>query len=67
MKHFYIAAIYQKGGKFYAALLTVTESTNLAHALKDCHAANIFPTKKRAVSVVDAWNESFKAHGTYLY
>ena len=67
MKYFYIAAIYKKGEKFYAALMTVAETTNLCYALSDCHAANLFHTKKRADEVVRSWNKGFQENGTYLY
>ena len=55
---------------FYAYLIKCTESDNLKSVLERVGGllhANIYPTKKKAAAVVEAWNSSYKANGTYLF
>lgn len=55
---------------FYAYLIKCTESDNLKSVLERVGGliyANIYPTKKKAAAVVESWNSSYKANGTYLF
>lgn len=69
MKYFYIAVQVEEGGKYYAYAVKVSESDNLLSKLniKGILHANIYPSKKKAAEVVETWNASYKANGTYLF
>lgn len=67
MKRFYMAVQTEENGKYYAYVLIVTNMDNLVSKLKisGIVSANILATKKHACEVVKAWNEAYKANGTY--
>lgn len=69
MKYFYIAVTVAENGKYYAYEVKVSESDNLLSKLniKGILHANIYPSKKKAAEVVETWNASYKANGTYLF
>lgn len=69
MKYFYIAVTVAENGKYYAYAVKVSESDNLLSKLniKGILHANIYPSKKKAAEVVETWNASYKANGTYLF
>ena len=56
-------------GKYYAYIVKMSSSDNVLSKLKikGLLHANIYPTKKRAAAVVEAWNASYKSNGTYLF
>lgn len=69
MKYFYIAASYEEDGKNYAYVIKVSSNQNLISIIKQ-HApkiAQICPTKKEAARIVNAWNASYKANGSYMF
>ena len=70
MKYFWIAAIVQENGRYYAFTFRVSENDNLKCRLdgvQNLSCANIMPTKKAAYDIVTFCNDSFKANGTYLF
>ena len=69
MKHFYIAIQIRENEKYYSYCTKISTADNLLAKLeiKGIVTANIFETKKRAGEVVKAWNEAYKANGTYLF
>ena len=55
---------------YYAYVRKLTEADNLVSVLASIGGlihANVYPTRKKAVEVVDAWNASYKANGQYLF
>lgn len=55
---------------YYAYVVKVSENDNLKSALTTIGGlvhANIMPSKKAAAAVVNTWNNSYKANGTYLF
>lgn len=55
---------------YYAYIIPVIESDNIKSVLERVGGllhGNIYPTKKKAAAVVEAWNASYKANGTYLF
>lgn len=55
---------------YYAYITKCTDSDNLKSVLNMIGGlvhANIFPTKKKAAEIVQFWNDSYKANGTYLF
>lgn len=69
MKRFYIAVTEKCEGGNYAYWISVTENDNVLTKLNNPRIifGNIFNTHKRAAEVAAAWNESYKANGTYLF
>ena len=69
MKNFYAVAQVNQNGKYYAYMLKLSESDNLASKLKikNLYAANLFETKKKAETAVKIYNDQFKANGEYLF
>lgn len=70
MKNFYYALTVSENGKNYSYVLKVKASTNLWAILK-CHKnltiVHQCDSKKKAVELVNFWNESYKANGTYMF
>ena len=55
---------------YYAYIIPVTESDNIKSVLERVGGllhANIYNTKKKAAEVVQVWNDSYRANGTYLF
>lgn len=55
---------------YYAYAVRCSESDNLKAVLERVGGlvyANVYQTRKRAEEVVKAWNEQYKANGTYLF
>lgn len=55
---------------YYAYVTKCTDSDNLLSVLNTIDGlvhANIFPTRKKAAEVVQLWNDSYKANGTYIF
>ncbi len=55
---------------YYAYVVKCTEEDNLRSVLDRIGGlihANIYPTRKKAVAVVEFWNAGYKANGTYLF
>lgn len=55
---------------YYAYVLKVNEDQDLVSeldAITGLVSANICPTKKRAVELVEFWNACYKRNGTYLF
>ena len=80
MKYFYIVYAAKYGTifepltddepKFYAEVLKVSTSDNIAHHLEiigGLQFANICPTKTDAYRIKDRWNEGFKRHPDYNF
>jgi hypothetical protein len=69
MKNFYIAVQIQENEKYYAYIVSCTDSDNLLSKLKirGIVSANICQTKKAARAIVEAWNEAFRYTGIYLF
>ena len=70
MKNFYYALTVSENGKNYSYVLKVSESNNLLAVLKYHKNLTIVhqcETKKKAVELVNFWNESYKANGTYMF
>ena len=69
MKRYYIAVTEKREGGNHAYWIYLTENDNVLSILSNPRImfGNIFSTLKRAEEVVDAWNESYKANGTYLF
>lgn len=69
MKNFYIAVQICENGKYYAYVVKVNESVNLLSslAIKNIITANIYPTKKRATEIVNAWRAGYIENGNYMF
>ena len=70
MRNLYFAVTEKIQGKNIAYVLEVWKSDNLVHIFapeNNFVCANYYPTKKEAELIADAWNESYKMNGTYLY
>lgn len=70
IKKYWIAIQIQKNGKYSAAVLPVTESTNIYSrlaAVPGIVTANIYDTNKAAADTVRAWVEGFRAAGVYMW
>lgn len=70
MKNFYLAATVKKDGMYYSHIIIVGESDNLLSVLKrygNLRNAIICPTKKRAVELVNIWNDSYRNNGTHMF
>lgn len=71
MKRFYIAAQFEKEGKYAAAVIPVGEYDNLLSKLKFTYhpmiSANICTSKKQAATLVTEWVKMFKENGIYLF
>ena len=69
MKNFYAVAQVNQNGKYYAYMLKLSESDNLASKLKikNLYAVNLFETKKKAETMVKIYNHQFKANGENLF
>lgn len=70
MKNFYYALTVSENGKNYSYVLKVNASKNLLSTLK-CHKnltiVHQCESKKKAVELVNLWNERYKANGTYMF
>lgn len=54
----------------YAYVVPISESDNIKSRLNSIGGlvyANICTSKKAAAQIVEAWNEGYKAEGTYLF
>ena len=54
----------------YAFAHRIPMNNNIASFVKDfpnIEWMNACPTKKRACEIAEAWNEQFKANGTYMF
>ena len=69
MKHFYIAVTVEENGKYYAYAVIVSQNDNVLSklAIKGILHANICETKKKCIEIVNLWNNSYKANGTYIF
>lgn len=69
MKYYYFAVTIEENGKYYAYAVKANENDNILCKLKikNIKCANICPTKKRAAEIVEAWNDSYKTNGTYMF
>lgn len=55
---------------YYAYVLKVNEGDNIKARLASIGGlitANVYPSRKKCVEVVTAWNDGYKASGEYLY
>lgn len=60
----------EKDGKRYAHAFRLRSNYNIASFVKDypdIEWMNSCPTKKFAESLAQAWNDSFKNNGTYMF
>lgn len=69
MKRIYIAATEKHGEKYCAYVIQVASSDNLLSKLSNptLACAHAYGTRKEAVAVSTAWNQSYIENGTYLY
>lgn len=70
MRKTYIAVQTQEHGRLYAYTIPVTESNNVLSVLaahKNLIAANVCETKRRAVELVTAWNNTAKQNDRFLF
>lgn len=69
MKKHYIVVTVEKSGKFYSYVLPVSENVNLIAALKINGIINATTcgTRERAADIVNAWNDSYKRNGSFLF
>ena len=69
MKYYWIAAQIKENGKSYAYALRVSTSDNLLSKLirESIVADKLCATKKQAAEIVTAWNEGYKANGSYMF
>lgn len=70
MRKTYIAVQTQENGRLYAYTIPVTESNNVLSVLaahKNLIAANVCETKRRAVELVTAWNNTAKQNGRFMF
>lgn len=54
----------------YAYSVRLGENDNVCAVLSRVHGldyANVFQTKKKAAEIVTAWNDAYKANGTYAF
>lgn len=65
----YAAVTVEENGKYYAYVIPFSSSDNALCklAVKNILHANIYTTKKHAAEVVTAWNDAYKANGTYMF
>lgn len=69
MSYTYFAVAIEENDKYYAYLVKCAESDNVCSKLKikGLTHTNVFKTKKKAAEAVTAWNEQYKANGSYLF
>ena len=68
MKNFYLAITEQEDGKNFAFVVRYYNCNNLLSTLlqyRNLKFVHIYDSKKKAEEVVEAWNNDFKANGTY--
>ena len=69
MNYIYLAAVQEEpNGKFYPLVIRIGEDKNVISYLrqyKGLQYANICPTKKQAVKIVEVWRSSYKQNGSY--
>ncbi len=68
-KYFYFAVTVCEFEKYYSYVVKVTQNDNILSklAIKNIVTANICPTNKSAVELVEHWNNCHKLNGTYLF
>lgn len=70
IKKFWIAIQVEKGGKYSAVLLPVTDCTNVYKTLADVPGivcANVFDSRTAARATVSAWVDGFRAAGCFMW
>ena len=70
IKKYWIAVQIEKGGKYTAAVLPVSEYENIWSRLAGITGivtANIYDTNRAAVQNVLAWVDGFRRAGVFLY
>lgn len=70
IKKYWIAIQVCEKGKYSAAVIPVTDCTNIYSklaAVPGIVAANIFDTNRAAADTVRAWVEGFRAAGVYMW
>ena len=69
MKKNYIAVTIEENKKYYAYCLICGTNENLLAKLsiKGILHANICETKKAAQTLIEQWNNQYKANGTYMF
>lgn len=68
-KRIYLALTVCENGKYYSWAQKSASNNNLLSvlAVKNLISANICDTFKKAKEIVSAWNDTYRANGTYLY
>ena len=68
-KTLYIVVDIAENGKSYAYVIKTSASNNLVSALNipGIRSANVCDTKKQAYEIAEAWNETAKQNGSYLF
>lgn len=68
-KRSYIAVTIEENGRFYSYVIKTGNQNNLLAVLHIAGivTANICDTFKAAKEIVTAWNENYKANGTYMF
>ena len=69
MKRFYIAVTIAENEKYYAHAVIVSQNDNVLSklALAGIVFANVCESRKKCIEIVNLWNDSYKANGTYLF
>ena len=69
MHYNYFLVVIQENGKKYAFVKKVSDFENLLHALNIPNAItiNLYPTRRFARSMVECYNNEFKANGVYMF
>ena len=66
----YVISQKQEDGKQYAFPFRIRNNVNIASFVLNMPTINTMNpcnTKKKAVEIATAWNETYKVNGTYLY
>lgn len=69
-KNIFLALTVEENGKFYSWAYKVSSRNNLCDVLariKNLVSANVCDSYSKAKEIVSAWNDTYKANGTYLF
>ena len=69
-KNIFLALTVEENGKFYSWAYKVSSRNNLCDVLariENLVSANVCDSCSKAKEIVSAWNDTYKANGTYLF
>lgn len=69
-KNIFLALTVEENGKFYSWVYKTSSRNNLCSVLAgiaNLVSANVCDSFSKAKDIVSAWNDTYKANGTYLF